>query len=376
MKKVTLLFSLFLLAFISKSQNGLDSVWVEIYYVSDANDSVGNDNAFAGVLPVGSVTYRLWAFMQPGYKLQAAYGVDILPTGSSPGDHQLLLTTSTTFYNNEDYGTYQPCGISENNLKKHSVMIDSWFSMGCNGGGKVSVPKFADTDGALANSNVPPMLQNTDPFAGIPINMQDGMIAGVQPSVTFVGLGTVAPHELPAFDNVSQSTDTFETTNGSIAVLGGVMGPDSANNMVLIGQFTTDGTFCYKLNLQIGTPTGGVENYVAESAVGNEIVLPSLMNCLSYPTGISQHESSTAALSFSVYPNPANNFITLAFSQKNTKTSYALFDIRGQVVLSRELGSVSQGNTERIDLSSFAPGIYFLRLNADGVSSYKKIVRN
>ena len=41
--------------------------------MSDANDAT--QNATGGVLPVGSVTYRIYVDMLPGYKFQAAYGV-------------------------------------------------------------------------------------------------------------------------------------------------------------------------------------------------------------------------------------------------------------------------------------------------------------
>src|SRR5262245_61300705 len=107
MKKVTLFFSLLFFALAAGAQNGLDSVWVEIYYVSNAADSTGSANYAAGNLPSHSVTYRLWACMQPGYNLQAAYGVDAFPPGPSAGDHRLLLTTSTSFFNNEDFGDDQ-----------------------------------------------------------------------------------------------------------------------------------------------------------------------------------------------------------------------------------------------------------------------------
>jgi hypothetical protein len=362
MKKITLLFCLTLLTFFARAQ-GLDSIHVEFYYVADTADASGS----VGVLPVGSVTYRLWAYMQPGYKLQAVYGV--------PG-HDFLLTSSTTFFNNEDYGSTVPTGISLNNTRKNSVMLDSWFSMGGNAVGKVAVPKPADTDGALVNTAIPPILQNNNPWAGIPINTQDGMIAGSPPSVTVVGIGTTGPKDLYVFDNLSQVGDTFETSNGSIAVLGGVMGPDSANNRVLIGQFTTDGTFCYKLHAQIGTPTSGVENYVADSAVGNEIVLPTLHGCFQYPTGIPVQQNISASGSFSVYPNPANDFVTISFNQSSSKAAYTLFDLEGRIIYHKDLGSVAQKSSERVSISSLASAIYFLELNADGISSRKKIIKN
>ena len=53
-------------------------------------------------------------------------------------------------------------------------------------------------------------------------------------------------------------------------------------NRILIAQITTDGVFSFELNLQIGTPDGGTENYVARKPVGNEIQFAGLI----YPTAV------------------------------------------------------------------------------------------
>ncbi len=270
MKKIMFgLIFLLLARTICTAQNGLESITVEKYYVSNAADAAGS----VGTLPVGSVTYRVYADMLPGYNLQAVYGV--------PG-HTLLLNSSTSFFNNEDYGSTTPTGISVNNSRKNSVMIDSWFSMGGNASGKVAVLKTEDSDGALVNNTAPLILQNADPSAGIAINVADGMINGSAPSVTFVGLNNTGNGDLGVFDGTSQVGGSFNTANGSVAVLGGVVGPTVANR-VLIGQFTTDGVFNFELNVQIGTPTGGTQNFVASSPVGSEITIPSLTQTLGAP---------------------------------------------------------------------------------------------
>ncbi len=250
-----------LMAFFARSQ-GLEGVIVEKYYVSNADDAAGSE----GILPVGSITYRIYLDLKPGYKFQALYGSPSTPT---TGYHELKLTTTTTFFNNEDRGATTPNGISVTNTRKNTVALDSWFSVGATATGKVGVLKTEDTDGALANSDG--ILQNEDPSAGIPIKTQDGMISGTPESVTFVGLSA----ELDVFDATSQAGNSFFTADGSIAALNGAKGP-TAENRVLIGQFTTDGKFCYELNIQIGTPDGNTENYVAKNPVGNEILFPSL----------------------------------------------------------------------------------------------------
>ncbi|HNR19546.1 MAG TPA: hypothetical protein PKN75_07750 [Bacteroidia bacterium] len=92
---IALLFS----AYPTVAQNGLENLIVEKYYISEPNDT--NANIDGGVLPLGSVTYRLYADMLPGYRFQAVYGV--------PG-HEMRIET----FNNEDRGTI---GFEERNIE-------------------------------------------------------------------------------------------------------------------------------------------------------------------------------------------------------------------------------------------------------------------
>jgi len=257
---------------LSHAQTGIDSIIVEKYYVSDGADATGS----VGVLPAGSVTYRIYVDLQPGYKFQALYGV--------PG-HELRIATSTTFFNNEDRGAKVPDNISVTNTKRNTVMLDSWFSVGANAVGKAGVLKTEDTDGCIGNTNA--LLQNADATAGIPVKIQDGMIPGTPEPVTLVGFTT----ELDVFNNMSQLGNLFSTTNGSIASLNGSVGP-TAFNRVLCGQFTTNGAFTFKLNIQIGTQGSGVENYVAENPTGNEVSIPTLI----YPVPLSPTVTITSPL--------------------------------------------------------------------------------
>ena len=267
MKKIILGLCLVMIGALAFSQNGLTRIVVEKYYVSNAAD-----NAYDANLPVGSVTYRFYAEMLPGYVFEAAYGTN------SPL-HQLLFQTSTTFFNNTDYGTTAPT-FSKTNAAKGTVMLDSWLSAGAACAGNFGVLKSED-NGSSNAVNANGILHNTDATAGIPLTTQDGLLAvgGTLPSlqsVTFVGLDAI----LPVLNDGSANGSTFSTTNGSWASLNGSVGPTS-NNRVLIAQLTTDGVLTYKLNLQIGTPTAGVyQNFVAENRTGSEISISSLMGTL------------------------------------------------------------------------------------------------
>ena len=266
MRKILMGLALVFLATLSQAQNGLEAIVVEKYYVSNATDNGGS----VGDLPVGSVTYRVYLDMLPGYKFQAAYGL--------PG-HELILSTTTAFFNNEDRGATTP-SYTKSQARGNSVMLDSWFSVGAACSGSYGILKSEDNVAAggatVVNNTSPIMLQNADPSAGIAISIQDGIYTTtpVPEAVTFVGF---TPAELDVFDGTSNAGSSISTINASWASLNGSTGPIPSTNKVLIGQFTTDGVFSFELNIQIGTPSGGAENYVAKNPVGNEILFPGLL---------------------------------------------------------------------------------------------------
>lgn len=266
MKKLLYAVVLTLLSFTAYSQNGLENIIVEKYYISNAADAAGS----IGTLPVGSTTYRIYVDLLPGYKFQAAYGV--------PG-HELKISTTTSFFNNEDRGATTPT-YSKTNAANNTVMLDSWISCGAACSGNFGILKTADNAAGGTNVvNANGILQNNNANAGIPLITQDGLFAGTPSSVTTVGLSAT---DLNVFDATSQAGNIFSTTNGSWASLTGSTGPIASSNQVLIGQFTTDGCFSFELNIQIGTPSGGVQQFVARNPAGSEIQLPALLYNTAY----------------------------------------------------------------------------------------------
>ncbi|MEI6061713.1 MAG: Ig-like domain-containing protein [Bacteroidota bacterium] len=240
----------------AQAQNGLEKVYVERYYVSNAADAAGS----AGTLPEGSVTYRIYADMLPGYKLQTVFGI---PT------HPLLINTTTSFFNNMDYGATTP-GFNATNAKKNTVMLDSWLSFGGACAGYNGVLKTED-DGVGNFVNTNGLLQNNAAQAGIPLTTQDGMLAGTVSNISTMGLDAI----LGVFGDGTTNGNSFLASDGSWYCLGGASGP-TASNKVLIAQITTNGTLHFELNMQIGTPLGGTENYVYSNPTGVELTIPSL----------------------------------------------------------------------------------------------------
>lgn len=350
----------------AQAPSGLDSIYVEKYYISDVNDT--SVNAIGGPLAIGSTTYRIYVDMAPGYKFEAAYGVDVQPVGTvNSGDHELRISTTTLFFNNNDRGATTPI-YTKNNCKSNTVMLDSWVSVGAACASYFGVTE-GDDNGVNNTVNQDLVLQNNDPQCGQPLTTQDGLLAGAPEQVTAVGITT----ELGVFDNVNAGP-LFSTYNGSWASLNGSVGPTAANR-ILIAQITTDGQLCFQLNIQLGTPTpGGVENWVANGPVGNEATHPSLTQCFQ-PVGIANHNKATS-VAFGVYPNPAKDALTIDIQESTQNASYTIYGVDGKVVLSKKIGQVAGKYSEKVDLSSVTAGMYFVEVTADGARSTKKFIKN
>jgi hypothetical protein len=291
MKKIVLMLCFALIGKLSFSQ-GLENIIVEKYYVSNAADEVGS----AGTLPAGSVTYRFFANLAPGFKLQAVYG--------SAG-HSLIFTSSSTFFNNTDRGALTP-NWTKAQAANNSVMLDSYLTIGAATNNnnvptsQVGILKTEDnTVGTVVNNDG--ILLNNDPSAGTAISSRDGFTNGtLQPVEVVADAATITTME-SVFGAVSQASGSFVLNDGSIAAvpssgIAGMSGP-TASNTVFLGQVTTTGSVHYELNLQITNNAGTVvQNYVALNPVGGELSIPSLKGDLG--VSLAGQPSSNGTISF------------------------------------------------------------------------------
>jgi hypothetical protein len=294
--------ALFACSFAAAQAQGLQGIVVERYYQANAAD-VSDATAQGAVVPLttSSVTYRVYVDMAAGYKFSQIYGS---PT------HSLTLSSTANFYNDPNWGvSIDPGTVTTTNIRKNTGMIDSWFTTGGTAVGKVGVRKTDDTDGTLGNAQSI-LANNPGDCFGAPINgsgAADGMVAAVANSYlepNSLGLGSA----LDVLDQTAGSSITI--TDGAIAALGGVVGP-TADNLVLIGQFTTTGSLSFALNVQlINIATGAAENYVASSPVAGELTSASLTQTVAptCPVVASTNDSPNGATlvyssTNSYYPN-------------------------------------------------------------------------
>ena len=283
---------------------GLDGIYVEKYYQANAAD-VANSIAEASPAPLttNSVTYRVYVDMAAGWKFNLLVG-----NASNP----LKVNTTTNFYNEANFGvTVNPYTVSALNTRKNTVMLDSWFTTGGVGGGKVGVPKNEDTDGSVGNAQGI-LANNPGGCFGAPITgsgAADGMMTFAAATPPYY----VAPNSLglgSSLDALDQTVGNSVLLNGgSIAALGGVVGLTSTNR-VLVGQFTTDGNLSFELNIQIqNVLTNAVENYWANNPPSGGLTHPSLTLTANTPPTISLTSPSNGA---AIITNTATNFTATA----------------------------------------------------------------
>jgi len=266
---------------------GLEGIVVEKYYKANSAD-VANaiENGAVTPLTTGSVTYRIYVDMASGYKFNSLFGSSA---------HNLKVNSTAGFYNDQTYGvSINPGTISSANIRKETAMLDSYFTTGGAGGGKVGVLKTEDTDGSIGNAQGI-LANNPGGCFGLPITgsgAQDGMRPLTASPATYI---------VPNLLGSASSLDVLDQTDGNsilltahaIAALGGVYGPTSTN-MVLVAQFTTSGDLTFELNLQLqNTTTGAAENYVASNPTGNELTHASLTRGIILPPAVLCYQTAT-----------------------------------------------------------------------------------
>ncbi|MEI7594716.1 MAG: T9SS type A sorting domain-containing protein [Bacteroidota bacterium] len=336
MRKLLLSVGLCFFGAFSHAQNGLESIIVEKYYIANAAD-----NAADPTLPVGAVTYRVYVDMLPGYKFKMAYG---------SSTHPLSITSTTSFYNEGNYGGVNP-SLSLANAKKKTAMLDSYLSAGGACAGYVGIMKTEDDGvGNFVISNA--CLVNNNPKMGIALTTQDGMKLATVPAYASIGF----TNETDVFNDGTANGNSFLINNAAWSCLAGATGL-SASNKVLIGQFTTDGVFSISLNIQLQTPTNTAEKYVISNPVNGEIVIPSLVQ------SFDPNEVPSSIMQF-VYTSDAHYGITRSRFQKNSNVNATV--VNGAMIAKmNKLTSLSFPNDGGVNEGKDVDSIDFVVMTGD-----------
>jgi hypothetical protein len=120
------------------------------------------------------------------------------------------------------------------------------------------------------------------------------------------------------------------------------------------------------------------------TATSGQMLIIFTTNNLHRGEGWSASYSSTVATpeiegveSLKVYPNPAEEFISVSFTATERQTvSIELVSLTGKILISENLGLVQGGFDRKIDVSDLAQGIYLLKITGErGISTSKIVVQ-
>jgi hypothetical protein len=363
MKNIKIAIGTLLTVFISNqyvAQQGLEGIVVEKYYVSNAADSMNAlDQLAPYALKTGSVTYRVYANLLPGYKVIQMFGLV---------DHPMKLNTTTAFFNDPNYGVSFYQGTSLNNTKKNTTLIDSYLTIGGVCTGQMGVLKSEDTDGSIGNNQG--ILTNVTAEMGLPImgaNAQDGLMPGTPIVPNVLGI----TNEFDPLDQVVGGS--IQINDGAIAALGGVEGVTPSNH-VLLGQFTTDGDFSFELNLQLATPIAGQsETYLASFPGTGEFTDSTLIYNSNPSASLEEHTLTEAMNNLVVSPNPAVDQLQMNWLTQESYESYQLevIDLEGKVLLAIP----HMTNNEKVDIKDLQAGVYLVKVKAAHSQATQRIIK-
>ncbi len=244
--------------FIAAQAQGLEGVIVEEFYQTSGDDAP----PFGA--PDGLTTYRVYLDLATDYEAQI-----IFASAPDANGNVLEFATTTTFWNSSlgvTFGDALGAGV----FGLGATPLDSYLTMGSAGTGQIGVLKTEDPDG----STIVGRLANT-PADGIAITTADGQTPGTSFPAGQLGLDLTGV----GFPGGSM----VQTLDGSFFNLDGVQGVTSSNT-VLIGQFTTDGEFSFKLNVQLIAPDGSTERYTHTDPQLNDGTPTTVFPGLIYPS--------------------------------------------------------------------------------------------
>lgn len=160
---------------------------------------------------------------------------------------------------------------------------------------------------------------------------------------------------------VDQTMCTWET-----AVLDATT-PGAVSYLWSPGGETTPTISCEGTAMGAGVHEVSVAVTHANGCVVTDQVLMTVEIC----SGIDENSKE---LKLALHPNPATNALNVQVNGKASNVSYFLLNYQGQVLYSNTSVDINGAYQHQIDLSAYAKGIYYLRLNSGNNTIVRKVV--
>lgn len=424
--------------FLSLNTNAqVQNVIVEKYYVADAFDIANTDG---GQLQNGAVTYRVFIDLANGSKISRIFADSLhllkfkssLPffnndtlNGSDGGTYAFKINKNDLAISTVGLDSWITIGAATN---KHHGILKTDDTDGSIVGGTNNDQNLLNN--ADAGSGTP--LTSQDGLVLSTVLATNYLVGGDMPAIGTLNDSTIFG---------SDTATSFISANATLQFSGGLSG-QGISNSVLIGQFTTAGQLEFEINITIIDSTGATINYVAsgndtiiQNAVYKSLPIlkyPPQCGCLD-PNYIEYNAQNACSDSskcltlvklgcmdalacnydpdanysvpemccypgycndrdiafvcpdinsgnrlMSVYPNPANNDITISLDgvKKIGQAQFVLMNSFGNVI-KNFTDDVAEGEwTKNIALSDLVSGIYILKCISQDTIQSQVIVKN
>lgn len=76
-----------------------------------------------------------------------------------------------------------------------------------------------------------------------------------------------------------------------------------------------------------------------------------------------------------IYPNPANDQLTVVFDSKASNAEIIVRNQTGQIVAAESLNTTTGVTQQKLDISALTNGLYFVEVNQNGFSTVKNVVK-
>lgn len=113
-----------------------------------------------------------------------------------------------------------------------------------------------------------------------------------------------------------------------------------------------------------------IGNGWTNSTIKGSLMINPVMGCYVPPPPVGVKEfTKQEQLSFNLFPNPANNEITINYRNSNNSSRLLIHSVVGNELLNTVIN-----NNETIDINSLSSGVYVVTLISNGLSSTQKLV--
>lgn len=183
-----------------------------------------------------------------------------------------------------------------------------------------------------------------------------------------------------SFGSLSASPTACDSTDNSYSVSGSVVfyNSPSTGTLTIFGSCGGSQTFTAPFVSPIsytlsGLPSNGSSCFVSAAFSADSCSINKMYTAP--PVCNSNAIEEYALADFSVFPNPSNGTIQLTFNQASVQsTTVEIMDVLGRKVFSEVLSKFVGTYSQKVDLTAFHTGVYFVKVSGENCSEIRKII--